>query len=462
MAEPGALPTREARTWRQRFPYLYRQALIVLLVALFVFSILLPRLLVFVEAGEAGVLFRRLAGGVDHAHPPIGEGLSLKLPWNDVTIYNLRLQNSTQEHDLVTRDGLHIDTEVSFRFRPCYGTLAYLHQDIGPDYLGALLVPQVGALLRQVVGLCSAEEVYSTERADIQNAVLQELRLAFSGEATGGELLERHIPRCTTAESGDMTEVEAHLGTAGGAEPAPGGEVPNFRTLARQRAHEELRGKLPQRFADIVVQADAIADDTVGAELLAPEADRDEVCGISLKRLLQDFRASERNVPAFVRGAGVVAGDDLLLVQDVLIRSVTLPPGVREAIESKVQQQQAMLGYRYRVSQELLESLRKEAEGLGVSAFQAATGPNGVNADYLRWQGIAATAGLAASPNAKLVVIGGRDGLPLILNTEAGLGGQSSPRNPAAAPAAPDAQAGPKDAAGGAVPPLLPEPAPSP
>lgn len=200
----------------------------------------------------------------------------------------------------------------------------------------------------------------------------------------------------------------------------------------------------------------------MGAELLTPEADRDEVCGISLKRLLQDFRANERNVPAFVRGAGAVAGDDLLLVQDVLIRSVILPPGVREAIESKVQQQQIMLGYRYRVSQELLESLRKEAEGLGVSAFQAATGPGGVNADYLRWQGIAATAGLAASPNAKLVVIGGRDGLPLILNTEAGPGGQSSPGNPAASPAAPDPQAGPKDTAGRVIPPPLPEPAPSP
>ena len=42
----------------------------------------------------------------------------------------------------------------------------------------------------------------------------------------------------------------------------------------------------------------------------------------------------------------------------------------------------------------------------------------GINEDLLRWKGIEATEKLANSPNAKIVIVGGKDGLPLILNTD--------------------------------------------
>ena len=48
----------------------------------------------------------------------------------------------------------------------------------------------------------------------------------------------------------------------------------------------------------------------------------------------------------------------------------------------------------------------------------------GISETYLRWRGIEATLELAKSNNAKVVVIGsGKDGLPLILNTEDSLSG---------------------------------------
>ncbi len=42
----------------------------------------------------------------------------------------------------------------------------------------------------------------------------------------------------------------------------------------------------------------------------------------------------------------------------------------------------------------------------------------GIDERLLRWKGIEATEKLADSENAKVVVVGGRDGLPLILNSE--------------------------------------------
>ena len=437
--------THERRSWRDQLPWLYRQALIILLVVLFVISLLLPRILVFVEAGEAGVLFRRLAGGVDRDNPPLREGLHLKWPWDEVTIYDLRLQNSTQSHDLVTRDGLQIDTELTIRFRPCYGSLAQLHQEIGPDYLNTLLIPQVGALVRQIAGLCSAEQAYSTERPDIRNAVLQALRLTFAraqpGDGTGAEVNRCAIPGAADADTTVAGASDAAADAQTQAAAATAGEPPDRRALARRREQEALRQVLPGPFADIVVRADAIANDTMSAELLPADVDRDEVCAVALDSVLDTLRRRQRDVPASA-SADSESADDLVFVQDVLLRSVVLPAGVRAAIEDKVQQEQAMLGYRYRVSQELLESLRKEAEGLGISAFQAATGPGGVSADYLKWQGIAATLGLATSPNAKVVVVGGKDGLPLILNTE-GLPALATPPAgaPLAAPAAPPSTA---------------------
>jgi len=41
----------------------------------------------------------------------------------------------------------------------------------------------------------------------------------------------------------------------------------------------------------------------------------------------------------------------------------------------------------------------------------------GLSEQLLRWRGIEATKALAESQNAKVVIVGGKDGLPLILNT---------------------------------------------
>ncbi|MEI8631992.1 hypothetical protein P4S72_07615 [Vibrio sp. PP-XX7] len=67
------------------------------------------------------------------------------------------------------------------------------------------------------------------------------------------------------------------------------------------------------------------------------------------------------------------------------------------------------------------EAIRKEKEAEGIAKFQnIVTG--GISETYLRWRGIEATVELAKSNNAKVVVIGGgKDGLPIILNAESAM-----------------------------------------
>jgi regulator of protease activity HflC (stomatin/prohibitin superfamily) len=102
-------------------------------------------------------------------------------------------------------------------------------------------------------------------------------------------------------------------------------------------------------------------------------------------------------------------------VEDVLTRSITLPPSVVAAINSKNEQQQLNQEYDYRILREGKEAERKRIEAGGIKQFQDIIS-QGITDSYLRWRGIEATLELAKSPNAKIVIIGGgKSGLPIIL-----------------------------------------------
>ncbi len=115
---------------------------------------------------------------------------------------------------------------------------------------------------------------------------------------------------------------------------------------------------------------------------------------------------------------------DAIQILDTLVLSIELPPDIVAAINRQTEQYYMIQEYRFRVEREAEESKRKQIEADGIAAFQK-TVSQGISESYLRWRGIEATLLLAQSPNAKVVVIGsGKDGLPIILNTEStGLGG---------------------------------------
>jgi len=96
--------------------------------------------------------------------------------------------------------------------------------------------------------------------------------------------------------------------------------------------------------------------------------------------------------------------------------SVNLPPRIKAAIERKAEQYQATLEYDFRIEREKKERDRKKIEAEGIRDFQD-TVARTITPEYLRLRGIEATISLATSQNSKVIVIGGKDGLPLILNT---------------------------------------------
>lgn len=104
-----------------------------------------------------------------------------------------------------------------------------------------------------------------------------------------------------------------------------------------------------------------------------------------------------------------------ILIDDVLVKSVDLPPLVRDAIDQKLVLGEQEKAYEYRLAIEHKEAERKKIEAGGIQEYQRRVGET-LTQDLLRWQDIQATRELATSNNAKTVVIGaGKDGLPIIL-----------------------------------------------
>lgn len=110
-----------------------------------------------------------------------------------------------------------------------------------------------------------------------------------------------------------------------------------------------------------------------------------------------------------------IVQDQYIQLNEILIRDVTLPPTIKEAIERKLKQEQESLEYEFR-----LVTASKEAEKVRIEAQGKADANRILSASLtdkiLKDKGIDATLKMAESPNAKVVVIGsGGDGLPLIL-----------------------------------------------
>jgi prohibitin 1 len=105
------------------------------------------------------------------------------------------------------------------------------------------------------------------------------------------------------------------------------------------------------------------------------------------------------------------------VVETILLRKVDLPKLVVEAINAKLAADQQAQQMRFVLDKERQEAERKRIEAQGIQDFQRIIS-QGLSEQLLRWKGIETTRALAESNNSKLVIVGGKDGLPLILNTE--------------------------------------------
>lgn len=144
--------------------------LIIIMALLLVVFYFAPQMFITVYPGEMGVLFRRLGDGTE-LKEKYGEGLVVIWPWDILYIYDIRLQEHSRTLEVLTKDGLRVETDVSIRFSPNIHTIGVLHKFIGPDYAETVVIPEIEAKTRNIISSFDLEGLYTTDRAHIQKMI---------------------------------------------------------------------------------------------------------------------------------------------------------------------------------------------------------------------------------------------------------------------------------------------------
>jgi regulator of protease activity HflC (stomatin/prohibitin superfamily) len=372
-------------------------------------AFVLPLSIVFVEPGHGGVLWKRFAGGTTFG-PAYGEGYHIVPPWDRLTVYDLRLQVWEASLQALTSDGLDITVEVVLRYRLSPNNLAYLHSSVGPDYVAKLIRPQVEAVVHELIALYPIEQVLGPLRTQIQRATLVALtdrtRLNSMGlidPLTGTDRLELGPPPFASSAL-----------TRG---PGPGGPGPVAFPPAASAPAPFANGPMvivpaPAGTSPLAVVPGPVA---IGAAGIVPGPVFPEFVTVE-PALLSPGSLTQAATHGEVNTSVNSLNRPLLLLQDTLISRIVMPVRVRAAIEAKLEQNQRAQEYEYRLVTERAESERKVIEADGIRRFQQAVAES-LTPGYLTLRGIEASEALARSNNAKVIVIGGSNGLPLILNT---------------------------------------------
>ena len=294
VAEKGIFPFRILQTYyfcmilkKLKMKFNLKTSYLIAVVAIILVVLLFGgRMFFIIEAGERGVIFRPYTTGLDLKNI-YGEGFHVIAPWNRLYIYNVREQQREETMDVLDKNGLSINTDITVRFNPTHNQIGNLHQQFGVNFVNVLVIPEVRSTVRQVAGRYSAEEIYSTKRAEVETTIKEETRQ--------------------------------------------------------------------------------------------------------------------------------VLGENYIDMRALLIRSINLPDQIRDAIESKLRQEQEALAYQYRLQREQSEAERRRIEAEGIAAFNRIVNAS-LTDQILKQRGIEATLQLSESPNSKVVVIGsGKEGMPLIL-----------------------------------------------
>lgn len=146
-------------------------------IGLMIFSVLTSTTFITIDPGQRGVKFKRFQGGIDKTKI-FSQGFHVVMPWNDMIVYDVRIQEASEAMDVLSKNGLSINIDLSYRFKTKADKIGDLHDDIGKDFLDRIIKPEIRSATRQVIGEYLPEELYSTKREAIQSEIYERTKAA--------------------------------------------------------------------------------------------------------------------------------------------------------------------------------------------------------------------------------------------------------------------------------------------
>lgn len=103
------------------------------------------------------------------------------------------------------------------------------------------------------------------------------------------------------------------------------------------------------------------------------------------------------------------------VIEAVLLKSISLPPGLYAAIEDKLEAEQEAQRMEFVLQREQLEAQRKKIEAQGTADAQKILS-EGMSEMAIKWRSLEVLDNLATSPNSKVIITDGRT--PLIMEED--------------------------------------------
>jgi prohibitin 1 len=141
------------------------------------FMLLTNTTFITIDPGQKGVKFKRFAGGIQKDHI-YGQGFHVVMPWDNMITYDIRTNEAVATMDVLSKNGLSISVELSYRFQPISEKIGFLHDEIGPAYADRIIKPEIRSATREVIGKYLPEELYSTKREAIQDEIFTQTKNA--------------------------------------------------------------------------------------------------------------------------------------------------------------------------------------------------------------------------------------------------------------------------------------------
>ena len=103
-----------------------------------------------------------------------------------------------------------------------------------------------------------------------------------------------------------------------------------------------------------------------------------------------------------------------LVLEQLLVRNITLPATVKASIEEKIKAEQDAQKMEFVLQKEKQEAERKRVEAQGIADYQRIMS-SGLTDKQLQYENIQVMKGLVTSPNSKVIILGGSK-TPIIID----------------------------------------------
>ena len=127
-----------------------------------------------IESTERPVIFYKFGSkGLDKENV-ITPGFGFKAPWNDLYKFDITDNLVEETIDVLDGSGLSINVDVTMNFHLSYDSVGEIYETYQFDYLRRLVRPVFRSTVRDVMGRYTAEEIYSTKRAEVESLIQEE------------------------------------------------------------------------------------------------------------------------------------------------------------------------------------------------------------------------------------------------------------------------------------------------